>query len=344
MMHTDCSVTRNRFVALMIVPVLVVACCQSSASCQDTLVIRSPKTDKVSKRRGLITEWKDTTITLDSNGRVKDFDSSTVIRVETSWPDSYQQGKELLASRKYADAIGVLRTARNAESRPWAQRMISAKLIECYLATSNEAAAVGEFLTIVRDDPQTRFFSLIPLPWTDSVEPGGFAEQAKRLMKSDQLVEQLIGAAWLVTSPQRAEALEKLGVLSRDINPTIVALATAQRWRAERVMAGPREIQRWNRQIKSMPIELRAGAYLTLADAQSRNGQPQQAAINLMRIPILYPEQHGIAAAALYRCALLRHDAGQPSEAKTLLSEIRLEFPGTAWAARAKSKLNELEN
>ncbi len=79
-----------------------------------------------------------------------------------------------------------------------------------------------------------------------------------------------------------------------------------------------------------------------LADAQARNDQSDQAAINLMRIPVLYPEQHGLAAAALYRCATLRQNANQVNEYISLLNEVRQNYGGTIWAGQATAKLKQL--
>ena len=93
-----------------------------------------------------------------------------------------------------------------------------------------------------------------------------------------------------------------------------------------------------------MPRQVRAGAYLMLADAQARNQQLEAAALNLMRVAILYPEQYNLASAALYRCADLQQTAGQNENAKSLYAEVIKDYGTTVWAAQAKAKLNNLNN
>ena len=84
-----------------------------------------------------------------------------------------------------------------------------------------------------------------------------------------------------------------------------------------------------------MPRDLRAGPYLVLAEAQARAGLIEQALVNLMRIPILYPEQRTLCAAALYRAASLLHNKGQTEQAQTLLNELITYYPQTIWAQQA---------
>jgi TolA-binding protein len=78
-----------------------------------------------------------------------------------------------------------------------------------------------------------------------------------------------------------------------------------------------------------------------LADAQARNKMEDEAATNLMRITVLHPEQHGLAATALYRCANLRQNAGHTDESRTLWAEILRNYSNTIWAKQASAHLNE---
>ena len=93
-----------------------------------------------------------------------------------------------------------------------------------------------------------------------------------------------------------------------------------------------------------MPTTLRAGPYYVLAAAQARLNQKQQAAINLMRIPILFPEQEALSAASLYKCAKLMHNDGQSDEAKMLWTELLQDHPESVWAKQVDTSLFKSQN
>ena len=313
----------------------------SAAWSQDVLVTQGADSSASSKRKGLITEWLGNQITIESSGRARQVDADKVIEIQTTWPDTYQAAIDLLQQKRFADAIGPLQTAINAETRPWAQRAMGGKLIECYLATGNERLAVDEFVAITRDDPETRFYNLAPLPWVSHMANGGPTGNVGAWLDSADPVERLMGAAWSLSGPQRNAAVTVLKELAGNPNASIAALAKSQLWGTESVSAKPDTVRRWEAELQAMPRPVRAGAYLMLADAQARNEKEEEAAINLMRIAILYPEQHGLAAAALYRCAKLRQNAGHLDESRTLWTEIQRNYRNTLWAKQATAHLTE---
>lgn len=315
----------------------------SVTAIQDVLVVDSERTGQTVNRRGTIVEWRGNTITLEGRARTWEVDADTVREVQTEWPDGYLQGRQLLEQRQFAAALVPLRQALADEQRPWARRTIGASLIEGFLATGNWLAATREFLAITRDDPQTRFFNLAPLPWVSTVGQNELQNQAARWMVSDEPVEQLLGAAWSLGGNRRNEALEVLGRLSREApRPEVAALALAQRWRTASTSADAETVQRWASQAAMMPPAVRGGAYLMVADGLARNEQPEQAALYLMRIAILYPEQYELAACGLYRCAVLRQNAGLPEQAATLYRELVRDFGNTLWAQQAAARLEQL--
>lgn len=313
----------------------------AAAGGQDILITQAADATAPTKRRGIITQWLGKQITLESSGRARLVDSDTVIDLQTQWPDSYTQAVERMEQQQFAEAIPLLQAAITAELRPWARRAIGGKLLECLIRTGNEASAIGEFVTITREDPETRFFNLAPLPWVSSVFMGNISNQAAGWMQSNDPIEKLMGAAWSMSGNGRQAAVTAMKELSGNENPCVAGLAKAQLWRTQSMSASPDTIQRWESQLNAMPPSVRAGAYLMLADAQSRNELTDAAAINLMRIAVLHPEQHGLAAAALYRCADLRQNAGRLDQSRTLWAEVVRNYENTIWAKQASAKLNE---
>jgi tetratricopeptide (TPR) repeat protein len=275
-------------------------------------------------------------LTLFASGRDRQIDNEDIVLVQTTWPPAYQDALELIHQGNLPAATQKLQSALAAERREWAQQIIAADLVRVYQATENHSAATKQFLAIVRADPQTRFFHLCPLPWTAGTNPPN--QLAQTLINSQDPVEQLIGASWLLAGPRREKATEVLDQLSRDIEVKVKSLATAQLWRLRVFNANEKLIEVWKNLIHQMPAQNQAGPWFLLAEAQNRVGQTEDATISWMRIPILHPEQLGLSAAALYRASQLLHNNGQTSEARTLSDELQQKFQGTVWAQQASSQ------
>ena len=307
---------------------------QSVAESTDRVVLirEGTTTGETTIRKGLIVDWKGGSLTLSANGRERDFDNDAILEIQTSWPSTYLAGKRLLKSGDLSGAEQNLQAALQAESRPWARRIIRADLVQIFSLRDQPAAAIQQFLAITSEDPQTRFFGACPLPWL--VASADLRTVAEPLLTSRDPVEQLIGASWLLAGPQREAATARLDELSRDIDPNLQHLAIAQLWRLRSTnlkALNPRVIRAWEKQIQAMPHPLRPGPWLIIADAQTRLGDHDSAIINMMRVPILYSEQLGLSAAALYQTGTLLQNTGRSEEAKTTFAELQQKFPTSVW-------------
>ena len=298
----------------------------------DVVVTRRKDSEQTLKRKGTIIEWKGLSLTINSNGIEREIDNDQIIDIQTQWSNAYRTGLAELDSGNAQFAIVNFQEALKNESRPWAQRIIRAKLVDAFQLIEKHADAVGQFLEIVRDDPQTRFLYLAPLPWTGSSNT--LDQSARQWIESRDTVSQLIGASWLLGGTHRDQAIKTLEELSRDIDPRIKSIAIAQLWRT-RVNVNAKQVEVWQGIAEQMPLDLRAGPYLVLANAQARVGSTELAIVNLMRIPILYSEQKTLSAAALYRSGSLLHNKGQTEQAQTLLNELITNYPQTIWAKQA---------
>lgn len=296
---------------------------------RDTVITRKPGAEKTVKRRGRIVDWRGGALTLEFNGRQREIDNAEIVQLQTAWGDSYQAGQSELRQGRTKLAIEQFGYAIEKETRPWARRIIRSHLVEAYLAVEQPEDAVKQFLEIVAEDPQTRFLHLAPLPWAGS--GNALVQQAEKWIEARQQVVQLIGASWLLAGPKRSQAIKQLEELSRDIDPGVRSLAIAQLWRT-RASVSAKQTEVWGSLVEKMPRQLRAGPLLVLADAQSKCQKTDQALLNLMRIPILYPEHRSLSAVALYRCASLLNNKGQAKESKAILHELTTKYPETLWA------------
>ena len=306
----------------------------SNTSAQDTLVIKSKKTGEVSKRRGTIESWQGNKIRMAVGSRQREFDSADIVEVQTDWPQGYLEGKKLLKKRDFGGALLAFKKAHSIEQRDWVKHELSAGIIESLQATGNHAQAIAEFIPVVTMDTETRLFNQIPLQWIPSPSSRPAESDISKWIKSQNSAVRLIGASWQKATPTHRSALDVLQSLLQDSNPIVVHLATAQLWNP--LTASEKDLKRWQRQLDAMPESLRAGPYLSLADAQSRNKMHLQAATNLMRIPILYPRNHSLIPPALYRAGAALENAGRKDEAKRTWSELTRNYPSTEWSDRVK--------
>lgn len=298
----------------------------------DIVISRKPGAEKTVKRKGKIVDWRGGTLTIESTGREREIDNDHIVEVQTTWEDSYHAGLKELRQGRAKLAIEQFGYALEKEKRPWAIRSIRAHLVEAYLAVDQHGDAVKQFLEIVAVDPQTRFLHLAPLPWAGS--GNALVQQAEKWIKVREPIGQLIGASWLLAGSKRNMAIKKLEELSRDIDPRIRSMAIAQLWRT-RANVSSKQTEVWEGLVEKMPRQFRAGPLFVLANAQSKCQKTDLALINLMRIPILYPQQRSLGAAALYRCGSLLHNKGQAKQSKAILNELVTKYPETIWAQQA---------
>ncbi|MEM7455358.1 MAG: tetratricopeptide repeat protein [Planctomycetota bacterium] len=298
-----------------------------------TVVGREP--GRTVRYRGEITDWRGSRITIFTNGRSRTFDNNELISVRTTWPAAYNEAETLIAAGQFNTASQKLQEALDSESRRWAQVAIRAKMVQTLMATENHSEALTLFGSILAEDPDTRFIHLAPLPWTGSASVAqGLASNAEKWIDTAQPVVQLIGASWLLSGPKRQLAEQRLEQLANSGDDKVAALATAQLWRTVLPTANEQRVERWSQQLSQMPEDVRAGAYLILGTARGQVNQVDDAVVDLMRIPILFPDQPDLCAAALYKSAELLQNAGRHDEANALIRELKGSYAETSRAGQ----------
>lgn len=305
---------------------MVAASCPGQEGTDVVILRKKDRPGEVVERKGTIRSWKGDSLVLETSGSVRTIDSGDVVQVRTVWPPEWEAASQLLAGRRFTESVEPLRGALASEARPWAQAIIREQLVRSLELTGQIDGAAAEFLAILADDPATRHFSCIPLAWHSAAEQTGIGVQAGQWIRSSQPAVRLLGASWLLGTAERGSALRELEKLSRDIEPRIAHLASAQLWRGEWVTADPATLQRWEAQIERMPVALRAGPLLMLASGQKQAGQNEQALLSLMQIPILHPRQLLLSRVALEQAAGLLESTGQAGDARRLREEAARDF------------------
>ena len=152
----------------------------------------------------------------------------------------------------------------------------------------------------------------------------------------------LLGASWLLTTDNRT-AVDALRRLSADGDPRVAQLAAAQLWRTRIAEATTADAQQWQAQIERMGAEIRGGPYFLLGLALARLDQHEDAALALLRAPLLYGQSSpALAAEALLAAGKELDQAGQRDSAATLYREAIANYGATLAGREAEIRLSQL--
>lgn len=316
----------------IVASIFCVLVCQHRLDAQDKVFVRQSSGDTL-ERSGTIIDWKGSRLTLEIDGRQREYGNDEFVEIRTAWPPTFNDGRKLFKQGNWSEAVAKFRVALGDEDRPWARRTIRAELVRGYLALRKPRPAVEQFLEIAKNDPQTRFWGHCPLPWSGGQQID--RQFAGQLMQSTDPARQLIGASWSLVGEKSDAARVILEELTRDIDSNIRSLAIAQLWRLRAMnlkTITPKQIEVWETQIRSMPTALQAGPWFLIAEIQFRKREIESAVLNFMRLPILYPDRVDLSSAALYQAGHLLHNTGQLAKARGLHSELQQKFPQSVWA------------
>ncbi len=223
------------------------------------------------------------------------------------------------------------------------RRQLLAQMVWCLRYQNDWDQAARIFLLIVQSDPTTQYFDAMPLAWRPLTPTLAMERKATEWIRDDRdPAAQLIAASWLLssTAENRTDATRTLEDLTRAKDIRIAQLAEAQLWRSQLVTAREAEIPRWQAAIERMPESLRGGPYHLLGQLLARHGRQTDAALAMMRVPILFPREQTLAAESLLAAAAALEKDGRTDEARSVLRELIAEHPTSQAASAAKTKLN----
>lgn len=316
------------------------------ALAQDTIIL-SPRAEGAGRivMTGRVVDYTGATVTYETNrGDKQSLPGKQVLEIQSTWNAPHLEGNTAWAGRDFATAVTLYQTALPAEPRPWAKRLIASRLVAAQRESDHWESAAEQFLSLVRDDPTTPYFAVIPLPWaTPTVSPT--LEAKARTWSDDRKssVAALLGSSLLLSTAARSDGLRRLNELKLDADPRIAMLAEAQLWRVASVTADAAAIAGWEQAVEKMPADLRAGPLFVVGRAWSTRDDAERAAMVLLRMPILYGEQHPrLAAESLWTAGRMLEKLTRPEQAATLYRELVRDFPQTTAATTARERLAEL--
>lgn len=334
-----------RLASLCVVAVGFVAL-EGTASSEDRVVLAPAKgSGPKTTLRGEILDYRGDSLRLRlTNGKEETFDSARVIELQTNWPAGLARGETAWRRGEWEGAIAAYREAATSDSRAWVRRRVLARMIEALRDARRIADAGDAFLALHRADSSTPYFHVIPLDWTVTGPDAESVEtRAREWLKNDAVAPAvLLGASWLLSRDARPEAQAALRRLLSEKDPRIVHLAGAQLWRTRVAAAVDDDVARWRAQLERMPDELRPGPTFILGLVDSRRDDAPTAALEFLRIPILWSDHRELAARSLWEASRQLDRAERDAEAAQLAREIVVQYPHSAAAPAAQARLDQL--
>lgn len=318
--------------------------CAIHARAADVVVVRNSKPGQPPvQRQGEIADLAGNQLMFRGpSGAVETLSLDSITDWRTTWTATKQQADALYLEKKYAEAAPAYLRAREEEQRPWARRQIMARLIECYSATGNVAAAAEEFVLVASSDPETMTWEIAPLAWRAVDDQNALARAQQWIRDARNPTKQLLAASWLLSGAQRQEAATVLQSLSTSMNKRIATLAVIQLWRTRIISSPPDEPVTWLAGLERLPVETRPLGYFCVGEAFARHNQPEKAALAFMRIPILHPRTQALAAEALLAAGTQLEKMDRREQAASLYREVLSDYATLPAATTVRQRLEQL--
>jgi signal peptidase II len=286
------------------------------------------------------------TIRTKADGPVRVYPAAQVVEVRTAQMEAHRIGLREFAQNRILEAKNAFERALQDESRTWVRRDILAMLVRCALRQGDYHTAAARFLVLVKSDPATLHFKLIPLVWAPLEVPADLKVEARAWLSQSNEVARLIGASVLFgVAEERGPAHTALNKLVTSADSRVRSLAAAQLWRL-RLGAGelPRfEIDRFQARIEEMPQELRGGPSYLLGRTYSQQGDRERAVWAWLWVPLVYDHDHHLAARSSLEAADALSTMNRVPEATALYREVTTRFADTPFAREAEAALAALE-
>jgi tetratricopeptide (TPR) repeat protein len=318
----------------------------STAVAEDTITL-APRTDDPGRivLKGKIVDYTGAQLTfVNSAGNQQTVPGKQVVEIQSTWTADHIAGDDLWQRQDFAAAATKYQAALAAEPRRWARRLILSRFVATLRELGRWDAATEQFFALIRDDPTTPYFAVIPLAWTTIDASPTLETKAKAWVneRSSNLAG-LLGGSFLLSTTSREDGLRRLRELTGDPDPRIAIFAEALQWRTAAVTADAAKLNGWERSLDKLPEPLRPGPYLALGRAWNLKNESERAALVLMRLPILYAdEQPRLAAEALWSAGQALEQLQRPTQAARIYHELIRDYSQAVVAAPATDRLKEL--
>lgn len=318
------------------------------SAAQDTVTVKDPRTGKFSQFEAQVLEWDAERLLYMGNGKQRSMPATRVVDVSYPRTESQLEADQLFSQGKLLQAMQTYQNAIADEPRPWVKSELQARQLQCALALNRQRDAITLFLAIQQASPNTRFFHLIPISWDRTRLDGALAANLSQWLTGSDEVRQLIAASWLQRQDE-TNANAALKSLSQSSDPRIAHLATAQLWRPEIIAPNPTAISRWEAALDRMPQNFQAGPRYLVAAAKRRANRAKdqqafnEALVSMLQVPILFPADYQVAAAALLEAHNMLTTQNRQDEAAIVLAELTRDYPLSTAAMSLETRVENLD-
>lgn len=293
---------------------------------------------------GLVVDFDAQSVRLKVSGeRIVEIVTKRVLRINTTHVPSQAIADRYFANRQFREAFTEYQKSSLMEKRAWVSSEISAQMIYCLRAENKIVQATQKFIDYFQERPASRFLHCAPTCW---VPVQLTLEQEKLFVKmlAGNPLEQLIGASWLLSGSKREPAVSVLQSLAGTAggNPLEVhvgRLATAQLWRTQIPRVKNTQLQEINQLVHDSPGHERLGIYLVRGRVFKQLGQFDRAALDFLKIPILYPHNYQESAYALDHAARVLAKNQNPATARLVMRELARDYTTTKLGKAAAKAL-----
>ncbi|MFN0056321.1 MAG: tetratricopeptide repeat protein [Planctomycetales bacterium] len=316
----------------------------ANADAQDRVVLRRGGFSGRITASGTIEDYTGTEITLRAvpGDAVRRYPSAEVVAIETQQTEPHERGLALLGEQRIEEALREFELALKKEPRAWMRREILALLVQNSSRRGDMAAAGSRFLALLKSDPTTRHFRLIPLTWDGAALAAGVRGEAKTWLSGKVEAARLMGASWLLEDAESSMAAKAaLRELATSTDKRIQALAQMQAWRRDVALGQLSELQltRWQERVDALPVELKGGPSFLLGRAYAQRHDYELAAATWLWLPLVDDHDVRLTARACLEAGIALHKVGQRAEAHSLFREVRRRFADTESAEEAQTWL-----
>jgi len=319
--------------------------CPSTGAAEDVLLLRpAPSASGAVRLVGEITDVNSRELRLRlASGSERRVPVDQVLSATTVRSTEAEAGDERFAAFDFAGALTHYRAALQpkGESRNWMRRSIVAQAIWCYRALDNDELAARTFIEVLLpSDPEGSQLDCVPLCWRPRPMTLSLERSAGEWLRNDKSPwTALIGASYMFGSRDQGSAIDRLKRLTSDSDRRVSWLAEAQLWRQSLVAESPERLVERLQSIDGCPEAYRAGPYYLVGAALLKK-RPDDGALALLRLPILYPRERALAAASLLAAGQSLQERGQPQQAMRLYRELADRYPGSTEAGAATTRLS----
>ena len=333
---------RHRVLPLSYFGLMFLAYASQDLAADDLVFLKKSAIVSRSRYIGKIEEYNAIKLTLvNPAGKKLEIDSRRISHVQTEFSSLKLKADRLFKEKKFGVAFEQYEKAIPNEKREWIRREIISKQILCLSAQQKTVSAISLFLAHFSSYPNTRFLHVAPLNW-DSIDVDVEIQNKCGSILSGNPLEQLIASSWLLSGPQKTVAIKKLEKLAsieaqNEIQRRVVHWATMQLWRTRIDQSTKEDLDSWKAEIQKLLNEDRVGPIIVLGKLLTRLEQYDAAAIELMKIPIRYPDRYLECASALDLAVEALTRNGKSKEAQLVLQELTNRYTTTT---RARNRQN----